>query len=76
MSLLPSRCQLLAGMSSVFAMILSSLEATDEVIDQHDDLDVCSIFCNDAGSCLLDIVDELHDADDEIDKDVCIGCLL
>ena len=64
MSLLPSRCQLLAAMSSVFTMTLSPFEAKDEDIDQHDDLDVCSIFCNGDDSCPLDVVDELHNADD------------
>ena len=72
MSLLCSRCQLLAVMSSVFTMIPSLFEVKDENIDQPDDLDVCSIFCSDVGSCLLDVVDELHNADDDVDKDVRI----
>ena len=57
-------------MSTVSKMILSSFEDGD--IDQSDDLDACSIFHNGDDSCLLDVVDDLHNADDGVDKDVRI----
>ena len=51
-------------------MVLSPFE--DEDIDEHDDLDACSIFHNGDDSCLLDVVDELHNANGEVGKDVCV----
>ena len=66
------------------------LPLEDEDIDEHDELGICSIFPNGDDSCLFDVVDDLHNADDEVDKDdhitgsdvglrdhdVRIGCLI